>query len=407
MKIQDASRMKFIPSYAFDEIKKKVVELKRKGRDVIDLTVGDPVKPPPERVLNKCCEAVRKYSTYGYPPYKGLDVLMVEASSWMRRSIGVSINREEQILVTLGSKEAIFHFAFGIINEGEYALVPSPGYPPYVAGTVFAGGSPVFYPLEEKNNFLPDLNYIEDVLKKGKVKVMWICYPNAPTGKVAGRRFYQELVDLLEKFNVILCSDEAYIDFIYDGQKCSPLQIKQDGIVSFYSLSKRSNMTGYRVGWVAGDERLVTVLHRIKMHLDSGTPCFVQEAAAEALRSEVEVVAMRDEYRGYRDSLCSALSQCGLESCVPEGGLYIWQKVPDGLSSHQFSSILLEPEISVATIPGSLIANDTDGGKNPGEGYVRFSLTGSADKIEEACRRIKDNLVGYIESWQRKRDECC
>jgi LL-diaminopimelate aminotransferase len=169
------------------------------------------------------------------------------------------------------------------------------------------------------------------------------------------------------------------------------LQVSKEGVVSFFSLSKRSNMTGYRVGWVAGDGRIISLMLQIKTSADSGTPWFIQQAAIEALRDEESVDKMRNEYRLIRDMLVDTLTSVGLEECRPEGALYIWQKIPDGMSAREFASRLLRPEIAVICIPGDMLASSLDDGSNPGQGYVRFSLTCLPERVKEACKRIKEN----------------
>jgi LL-diaminopimelate aminotransferase len=396
MKVTESSRMGFIPSYAFDEIRKTVAELRSRGVDVIDLGVGDPVRPAPDSVRKGCCEGVDMFAAAGYPPYRGVPDLLEAAAAWMKEAFRVDLDPEREVMATIGSKEAIVHFHLGVLDPGDFVLIPSPGYPPYTTGALFAGGRPIFYPLVEGSGFLPDLDFIRKTLDGpppgGRVRLMWTCYPNAPTGRVASREFYEELLAILEKHNVVLASDEAYADFVYEGERVSPLQLKSEGVIAFYSLSKRSNMTGYRVGWAAGDRRLVGILLRVKTNLDSGTPQFVQRAASAALKDEEATRAMRDEYRTMRDELSQALAGGGLEPCRPQGAIYLWQRVPDSMSSEDFARSLLKPEIGVVGIPGNLIANTLDSGTNPGEGYIRFSLTCLPERMSEVCRRLKQNL---------------
>jgi len=403
----ESKRMNAVRSYAFDEIRKEVSRLRSNGIDVIDMGVGDPVRATPERVRNACHEGIERFAQSGYPPYQGMIELRQEAQAWMKRKYGIDVDAEREIIVTIGSKEAIFHLPMGLLDPGDIALIPSPGYPPYTSGTIFAGGKPLYYPLTKENGFLPDLEYISKLLETqkedGRIKLMWICYPNAPTGKVASVGHYRELISLLRSHGVILASDEAYADFVYSGSFVSPLQVSKEGVVSFFSLSKRSNMTGYRVGWVAGDSRIISLILQIKTSADSGTPWFIQQAAMEALRDEESVDKMRNEYRLIRDMLVDTLTSVGLEECRPEGALYIWQKVPDGMSAREFASRLLRPEIAVVCIPGDMLASSFDDGSNPGQGYVRFSLTCLPERVKEACKRIKENKAEIFKSQKRIR----
>jgi LL-diaminopimelate aminotransferase len=379
MKITESSRMGFIPSYAFDEIRKRVSELRSRGVDVVDLGVGDPVRPAPGSVRRGCCEGVERFAAAGYPPYRGVPAFLEAAAAWMKGVFHVAPDPEKEIMATIGSKEAIVHFHMGVVDPGDFVLIPSPGYPPYTTGTLFAGGKPIFYPLDERGGFLPDLDFVRKTLDEpppgGRVRLMWTCYPNAPTGRVASREYYEELLALLGKHGVILASDEAYADFVYEGERVSPLQLGSEGVIAFYSLSKRSNMTGYRAGWAAGDRRLVGILLRIKTNLDSGTPQFVQQAAVAALSDEKATSSMRDEYRAMGEELSQTLAGAGLEPCRPQGAIYLWQRVPGHMSSEAFGAALLRPEIGVVGIPGNLISHTLEDGTNPGEGYMRFSLT--------------------------------
>jgi LL-diaminopimelate aminotransferase len=393
MRIVESGRMGLIPAYAFDEIRKKVAELRSKGVDVIDMGVGDPARPAPESVRKACCEGLEKFAASGYPPYNGTEALREAVAQWMKKTFAVELDVGREITSTIGSKEAIFHFPAGLINDGDFVLIPSPGYPPYTTGTIFAGGRPLFYPLDAKNGFMPDLDTVRKLIvdppEGGRVKMLWTCYPNAPTGRVAARSFYEEILPLLQKYNVVLASDEAYADFVYTGETVSPLQLSSEGVIAFYSFSKRSNMTGYRVGWAAGDRRLVSILLRLKTNIDSGTASFVQHAAIAALEDEESTRRMRQEYAALRDQLVGAFVSAGLEACKPDGAIYVWQRVPPGMSSRQFAARLLEPEIGVVGIPGDLISMPLDDGTNPGEGYVRFSLTCLPERMNAVCERIR------------------
>jgi LL-diaminopimelate aminotransferase len=396
MRLVESTRMGLIPAYAFDEIRKKAADLRSKGVDVIDLGVGDPARPSPESVRKGCRDGLETYAAAGYPPYRGTDVFLRAAAAWMKRTLGVAVDPEREIIGTIGSKEAIVHLPLGVLNTGDYALIPSPGYPPYTTGTLFAGATPITYPLDEKNGFLPDLDRLTKILANpppgGRVRLMWTCYPNAPTGRVADLEFYERLLAILRRHDVILVSDEAYADFVYEGEQVSPLQVSTEGVIAFYSLSKRSNMTSYRVGWAAGDRRLVGILLRVKTNMDSGTPQFVQAAAAAALEDEAATSGMRAEYRTLRDRLVDAFGSAGCERCVPQGAIYVWQRAPGGMSSAEFAGALLKPEIGVVGVPGHLIASTLEDGTNPGEGYVRFSLTCLPERMATACDRIAKHL---------------
>lgn len=392
MELHLSERLRSIPAYAFAEMGRTVRRLRAEGVDVIDLGVGDPVRPAPQVVRDACREGIEEYKTSGYPPYEGTEELRSEAAAYVKRTFGVDLDPESEVLVTDGSKEAVFHLPEGLVDPGDIVLAPSPGYPPYYRGTSFAEGRCVLFPLLPRNGFLPDMDGLARLMERPEVRLLWLCYPNAPTGALATREFYDRVLAMARERDVVVASDEAYADFVWEGDSVSALQSGTEGLVTFFSLSKRSNMTGYRVGWACGDERVVSTLGKVKVNMDSGTPCFVQSAAAAALRDEAHVEEMRSEYRRNMESLCRGLEAAGLPSARPAGALYIWQKGPEGMSSATFCQRLLAPEVAVAAVPGEALAPALDDGTSPGEGYVRFSLTAQPERVEEAARRIGEHL---------------
>ena len=396
MNITASSRLASIPSYPFDVIRKKVAALRAAGVDVIDLGVGDPVRPAPDSVRARCKEAVDRYASSGYPPYRGIAPFLEAAAGFMQRAFGVALDPRSQVLATIGSKEAIFHLPAGLLDPGDFVLIPSPSYPPYTTGTIFAGGAPIYYPLDAGGGFLPDLDFIRETLEKppagGKIRLMWTCYPNSPTGAVTSKEYYGGLLGLLACHGVILASDEAYCDFVYRGERATPLQAGAEGVIAFYSFSKRSNMTGHRVGWAAGDRRLVDLLLGVKTNLDSGTPCFVQEGAVAALEDDAGTARMKEEYRRNRDLLADAFTAAGLSGCRPDGALYVWQKAPPGMTSERFAEALLSPRVGVVSIQGRFLGSTLPDGRNPGEGYVRLSLTALPERVAAAAERIRAHL---------------
>ena len=305
----------------------------------------------------------------------------------MNKRFSLSLDPATEISATIGSKEAVFNFAEGFVNPGDYVIIPTPGYPPYARGTLFAEGTPFFIPLLPENNFLPDLKSIpEDVCKKAKL--MWINYPNSPSGANASMDFLKEVAAFGEKNNIIIVSDEAYIDIYYGEPPHSMLEVSTDGVVAIHSMSKRSAMTCYRIGWIAGDSRVVDIFKKVKTNIDSGTPTFIQDGAIAGLNDETHVQIMRDEYKIKRDILVKALTSIGLPDCTPDATIYIWQKVPEGMTSIDFAVKLLDPNIAIVATPGEWISDKSYDGHNPGEGFVRFALVPSIEQTEEAARRI-------------------
>lgn len=388
MEIRAARRIRSLPVYAFAAVKEKVAELKAKGIEPIDFGVGDPAIPTPALVREAMKRAADARAASGYPSYVGAPEFRRAIAAWTKRRFGVELDPATQVSSTIGSKEGIFNFHEAFVDPGELVLIPSPGYPPYSRGTWFAEGRAWFYPLVEGNGFLPDFGAIPaDVAREARI--LWLNYPNSPSGVCPGRDFYERAYAFCKEHDVILASDEAYSEYYY-GERPPPtaLEVGTDGIVVFNSLSKRSAMTGYRVGWIAGDPRIVEVFRKMKTNIDSGTPTFVQDAAVAAFGDEAHVAAMRGEYRQKLGILVAALREIGLESKVPEGTLYLWQRVPAGMTSIEFAGRLMAPDVAVVATPGSTIAEEVADGSNPGEGYVRFALVPTVEDVKRAADRI-------------------
>ncbi len=386
--MKTATRITTLPEYAFKVVDDSVEALRSQGVTPIDFGVGDPTVPTPALIREACKAALDERATAGYPSYIG-DIKFREAvSSWTKGRFGVTVDPALEVSSTIGSKEGIFNFHEAFVDPGDVVIIPSPGYPPYARGTRFAEGRPYFYPLRKENGFLPDLDAIPDDVAKA-AKVLWINYPNSPAGVCPGLDFYEKVVAWCRDRDIILASDEAYSEYYYDREPPpTALQAGREGVIAFNSLSKRSAMTTYRIGWVAGDPELVGAFRKMKTNVDSGTPTFIQDAAVAALGDEAHVAEMRKDYQTKRDLLVGALKGAGLEDCTPEGTIYIWQRSPAGMSSLEFAKRLMVPEVAVVTVPGALISEETADGSNPGEGYVRFSLTAPMADVEEAARRI-------------------
>jgi LL-diaminopimelate aminotransferase len=287
------------------------------------------------------------------------------------------------VLPLIGSKEGIGHMSFCMLDLGDVALVPDPGYPVYSVSTLLAGGEVYYMPLLEKNGFIPDLDAIPEIILK-KSKVLWICYPNNPTGAVAGLDFFEKVVWFAKKHDIAVCHDAPYTEVAFeDYRPHSFLEIKgaKDIGVEFHSMSKTYNMTGWRIGMAVGNSKMIDALFRFKSNLDSGIPQAIQLAAIEALTGNQEDITARNgRYQKRRDKLVSALETIGLKVTKPRAGFYIWAKVPDGYTSVGYVAELLE-KASVAVTPG------TGYGKS-GEGYVRLSITQPDDRLDEGIRRL-------------------
>jgi len=387
MKIEASQRLQGIGSYAFAEVDKKVEELKTKGITPIDFGVGDPSAPTPALIREAAADGLERRKSSGYPSYIGAMAFREAIAGWVQRRYGLNMDPQTEISSTIGSKEAVFNFHEGIVDPGDIVLCPSPGYPPYTRGTLFAEGLPYQVPIRKANDFLIDFSEIPTEVAR-KAKLMWLNYPNSPSGVIADESFYREALEFARTYDIIVASDEAYSEIYFGTAPISILNVQRQGVLVFNSLSKRSAMTGYRIGWVMGDPQLVAVFRKVKTNIDSGTPTFIQDAGTAALSDEAHVEAFREEYRQKRDILCCALVAAGLEDCTPQATLYVWQKVPRGMSSLDFATRLLEEKIAIVTTPGNWIAESGVGGENAGEGYVRFALVPTIEDTRLAAQRL-------------------
>ena len=389
MDIVPSQRVRSLGTYAFAEVDEQVAKLRARGIKPIDFGVGDPTIPTPKLVRDATKRGVEKHKTSGYPSYVGMPEYRRAIAEWTRRRFGVVLDPEREITSTIGAKEAVFNFAEAFVDPGDLVIVPTPGYPPYTRGTLFAEGKVYYAPLLPENGFLVDLDAIPEGVARA-ARVMWINYPNSPSGATAPREFLEAVVAFGRRYNVIIASDEAYSEIYYtDEPPLSILQVAREGAVVFQSLSKRSAMTGYRVGWVTGDERIVSAFKKVKTNVDSGTPNFIQEGAIAALSDEKHVQRSRAQYARKRDILADALVASGLKDCRPASTIYLWQEAPEGHLGVDFATRLLDPEIAVVTTPGAWISDPTESGLNPGERFVRFALVPSLEDTLSAAERIR------------------
>ncbi|MBI4823675.1 MAG: LL-diaminopimelate aminotransferase [Nitrospirae bacterium] len=384
MNIKLAKRVKNLPPYLFASIDKMKKEAIQNGVDLIDMSIGDPDIPTPSHIVDAMKKAVQNPVHHRYPSYEGMLSYRTAVSEWYKRRFCVSLDPETEVLSLIGSKEGIGHIPLAFINTGDTVLVPSPGYPPYKTGTLFAGGKPYHMPLKEKNGFLPDIDSIPSSVLKG-AKMMFINYPNNPTSAVAGKGFFEDVVRLAERYNIIVCHDAAYSEIFYDGKMpMSFLEVDgaKDVGVEFHSLSKTYNMTGWRLGFVSGKKEVVSGLGKIKTNLDSGVFQAIQEAGITALKTDDSVVSdIRDTYQERRDALYEGLKGMGLSVIKPSATFYLWSKVPKGFDSTNFVSHLLD-KAGVLSTPGNGFGDE-------GEGYIRFALTVEVERIKEAIKRIR------------------
>lgn len=383
-------RLNRLAPYAFAAIGDRVAALRAEGLQPIDFGVGDPTLPTPELVRRACAEGLERHRSAGYPPYKGTAEFRAAVADWNRRRFCLEMDSETELCSSIGSKEAIFHFPEAIIDPGDVVIVPDPGYPPYARGTLFAEGEVHRTPILHANDFLPDLDAIPDEVAE-RARIFWLTHPNSPTGKVAPPEFLERWIAWCRARDIIAASDEAYSEIYFGEPPRCALEYGREGVVVFQSLSKRSAMTGYRIGWVAGDPEIIRAFEKVKTNVDSGTPWFIQDAGIAALSDETHVEAFRDHYRGLRDRLVDAFERAGCPRCEPEATLYIWQKAPAGMTSLEFAERLLDPAIAALTIPSSMLRSGDE--KEPLEdAYVRLSLVPAVEDCEKAARAIEEHL---------------
>jgi len=365
-----ARRVENLPPYLFVEISRKIAEKKAKGEEVISFGIGDPDIPTPPHIISRLIDAAKDPVNHRYPESEGLPELRKAIAEWYMKRFDVSLDPNTEVAPLLGAKEGIAHIALCLLDPGDTALVPDPGYPVYAIGTNLAGGRCYYVALTEKNNYLPELQRIPEQVAR-RSRALWINYPNNPTGAVADLDFFQKTVEFARRHNIIVCHDGPYTEVAYDGYRpVSFLQAEgaKDVGIEFHSLSKSYNMTGWRIGMAVGNAAIIGALKTLKSNIDSGIPQAIQYAAIEALNGPQECIDEHNAlYQRRRDLVVEGLNKIGLKASAPKASLYIWAKVPDGYTSAEFTTDLLE-QVGVVVTPGNGY------GRN-GEGYVRLSLT--------------------------------
>lgn len=381
--IEQAERLRRLPPYLFKEIDRQKAEVKARGVDIIDLGVGDPDLPTPGHIIEAMKVAAADPSNHQYPSYSGMNDFKYAVAEWYKDRFGVALDPEKEVLSLIGSKEGIAHLPLAFINPGDLALVPTPAYPVYHTATLFAGGESYFMPLLEENNFLPDLDSIPKETA-GKARLMFINYPNNPTAAVADLDFFNRVIEFARSNKILVCHDAAYTEMGFDGYR-PPSFMEADGAkdvgIEFHSLSKTFNMTGWRIGFAVGSEDAIAGLGTIKSNIDSGVFQAIQIAGIKAIRADQSCVRENMEiYTRRRNLMLEGLRKAGFAVEEPKATFYMWVRVPEGFTSTQLASRLLEEGVVVT--PGN-------GFGEPGEGYFRIALTQKRDRLTEAIERIK------------------
>ena len=384
-----ATRMHRLPPYLFAEMDRRMEQARQAGRDVINLAIGDPVEPTPAAVVEELARRAADAAHHQYPPYQGLKAFREAVCRWFEGRYGVRLDPDREVLALIGSKEGLAHLAWCLVEPGAVGLVPDPGYPVYATAVELAGGEVVRVPLRPEQGYLPDLSAIPGEALR-RARVLYLNYPNNPTGAVAPLTFFHEVVAWAHRHGVAICHDAAYNEIAFEEPAPSLLQVPgaQEVAIEMHSLSKTFNMTGWRLGWACGSPELVGALGTLKTHLDSGVFGAVQMAGVAALaRYEQEIDAIRSRYRRRRDRVVQALTAMGWPLRPPAAAVYVWAPVPPGWTSVGFAAELLS-RAGVVVTPGV--------GYGPsGEGYFRISLTVPDDRLEEALRRWQSQGITY------------
>lgn len=385
--MQKAECLNHLAPYLFAQIDAKRDALVAQGVDVISLGIGDPDMPTPSYIVDALIKAAQNPANHQYPDYAGSLAYREACADWMRDRFGVTLDPKTEVLALIGSKEGIAHLHTAFVNPGDYVLAPSIGYPVYSGGATLQSANTYFMPMTAENGFLADFEQVpEDILKRAKI--MFLGYPNNPTGAIATEEYFDKAIDFCIRHDLLLAHDNAYCEIGFDGYRAPSILERPRAMeccIEFFSLSKAYNMTGWRIGFAAGNPYAIEALGTVKNNLDSGQFGAIQDAAIVALRSSQDCIdEMNAIYMRRRDAIVEALQAIGLECNTPQATIYVWAKVPNGFTSAEFAEKLLE-QAHVIVTPGSGYGPD-------GEGYIRISLTTPDDRLLEAVDRIKKTM---------------
>ncbi|MBN1299434.1 MAG: LL-diaminopimelate aminotransferase [Actinobacteria bacterium] len=388
MIFEEAHRLKALPPYLFAEIDRIIKEKKSKGTDVISLGIGDPDIPTANEIIDELCMYAKDSITHRYPSSYGLTMFKEAAANYYKDRFNVELDPETEIITLWGSKEGISNIAYAFIDPGDIALVPDPGYLVYNIGTMFAGGKSYIMPCIEENGFLPDLDNIDKNIAQ-KAKIMHINYPNNPTSATCGLDFFNKVSDFALQNSILVCHDNAYCDVYFDENEKPSSFLAARGArdvgIEFNSLSKTFNMTGWRIGFAAGNRQVIASLGKYKTNVDSGVFDAVQFAGVEALNNYKRLSGINIEiYRKRKQMVTALFDKLGFKYYKSNSTIYIWANVPEGYTSKSFAEHLLD-KANVVVTPGSAFGTY-------GEGYYRISITLPDARLEEALERIQKIL---------------
>ncbi len=376
-----------LPPYALADVPKIKAELAEKGVDVIDLGAGDADQMPPAQAIETLQQVVTEERFSRYPFSRGLPEFRLKISEWMQRRFGFEMDPFAEILPLIGSKEGIAHLPIVYLNPGDAAIIPDPGYYPYFGGTHLLGGEVIQVPLRAENGFLLDWSEVPEEKLLG-AKILYLNYPNNPTGGIATDEYFQGALEFCREHDLLLVNDNAYSEIAFDGYR-PPSVLQYEGArevaVEFHSLSKTFNMTGWRIGWMAGHKETIAAMTKIKPYLDTGAFLACQAAGVAALDAWPEFMPKNVAiFQERRDAAVDAFRQAGFQVESPRATMYLWIPIPSGEPSVDFARRILQ-ESGVVLFPGA-------GMGAGGEGYFRVALTKPAQRLEQAAQRVAEVL---------------
>lgn len=382
-KFEFSQNLRRLPPYLFAQIDRQKQELKKNGVKFIDLSIGDPDIPAPKKVIDTLYKCAKLKENQKYALDQGKYEFRKTIKAWFKERFKVNLDENKEILPLIGSKEGLVHFPLGFVNQGDYVIIPSPGYPGYRGAAIFSGARSYELPLLEKNNFLPDLDKIP-LFVRNKAKIIYLNYPNNPTTALAPIEFLRKLVKFCSKYGIILAYDNAYSEIYFEEKPHSILEIKgaREVAIEFHSFSKTFSMTGFRVGWACGNKDLIKGLLKVKTNIDSGIFGAVQEAGRIALDEEKDYVSnLRKIFKERKNVFVAGLKERGFEGICSQATFYVWAKIPSPFkSSIEFAQHLIKKKRIIAT-PGV-------GFGKYGERFIRFALTVDKGILKKAVRLI-------------------
>ncbi len=383
--IQPAKRVEKVEEYYFSKKLREIAEMNAKGADILNLGIGSPDRPPAKVVIDALQTEAEKENVHGYQSYQGLPELRNAFASWYQRYYKVTLNGATEILPLIGSKEGILHITMSFVNPGDKVLVPNPGYPTYSSVSQLAGAEILHYNLRHENHWYPDFEELEAMDLTG-VKIMWVNYPNMPTGTPATMELFEKLVAFGKKHGILICNDNPY-SFVLNHEQLSILQIEgaKEVCIELNSLSKSHNMAGWRLGMIAGKPEFIQYILRFKSNMDSGTFRPMQVAAVKALSLGDEwYTEMNETYRKRRELVYDILDMLGCTYDKDQRGMFMWAKIPANTTAQQLADKILY-EAKVFITPGFIFGSN-------GEGFIRISLCSNEEVLSKANQRIKEAL---------------